>query len=268
MDRIDYYEILEIDKEASPQKIKESYRRLAFQYHPDRNDGDTGAVERMKAINEAYAVLSDPEKRSRYDGLRQSYGYSAYDRFRQSYSEEDIFRGSDIGQIFEEMARSFGIRGFEEVFRASYGQGYRTFEVRRPGFVGRGFVFSGPFYQRSGRQEVQPFSGVFPRLLGKLVKFALKKMAGMELPEAGKDHYDVMALNALQAGEGAKITYRDKERSKELLVTVPPGIQDGQMIRLKGMGREGKAGGVAGDLYLKVEIQKPLLQKIRNLFKP
>ena len=174
MDRIDYYEILEIDKEASPQKIKESYRRLAFQYHPDRNNGDTGAVERMKAINEAYAVLSDPEKRSRYDGLRQSYGYSAYDRFRQSYSEEDIFRGSDIGQIFEEMARSFGIRGFEEVFRASYGQGYRTFEVRRPGFVGRGFVFSGPFYQRSGRQEVQPFPKYF-REIGKTVKFALKK---------------------------------------------------------------------------------------------
>ncbi|HVN96655.1 MAG TPA: DnaJ domain-containing protein [Syntrophorhabdaceae bacterium] len=268
MDQIDYYEILEIDKEASAQNIKESYRRLAFQYHPDRNDGDTQAVERMKAINEAYAVLSDPEKRARYDGLRQSYGYSAYDRFRQSYTEEDIFRGSDIGQIFEEMARSFGFRGFEDVFRASYGQGFRTFEVGKPGFAARGFIFSGPLFGGGERREMQPISGAFPGLFGKLLKFALKKMTGVEFPEAGKDRYDVMVVSARLADEGGKVTYRDKVRSRQLLVTIPPGIRNGQTIRLKGVGRQGKNGGIPGDLYLRVEIQRPVLQRIRNLFKP
>jgi len=94
MDQKDYYEVLEIDGQATDRQIKEAYRRLAFQYHPDRNSGDPGAVERMKGINEAYAVLSDPAKRQRYDSLRQSYGNSAYDRFREGYSEKDIFRGS------------------------------------------------------------------------------------------------------------------------------------------------------------------------------
>ena len=61
----DYYEILGLDRDASPHKIKEAYRKLAFQYHPDRNKGNPAALEKMKEINEAYAVLSDPEKRRR-----------------------------------------------------------------------------------------------------------------------------------------------------------------------------------------------------------
>src|SRR5208337_4348175 len=109
--------------------------------HPDRNGGEAAAVEKMKEINEAYAVLSDREKRERYDALQQQYGPHAYDRFRQSYSEQDIFRGSDVNQIFEEMARAFGFRGFEEVFRGSYGQRYRTAEFRGPGMFGRVIVF-------------------------------------------------------------------------------------------------------------------------------
>jgi DnaJ-class molecular chaperone len=116
MNQKDYYQILEVEKEASPQKIKEAYRRLAFQYHPDRNKGNPSAVEKMKEINEAYAVLSDPKKRRDYNTFHEQYGPYGYDRFKQAYSEQDIFRGSDVYQIFEEMARAFGFRGFEEVF--------------------------------------------------------------------------------------------------------------------------------------------------------
>ena len=93
MNQKDYYQVLEIEKSAGPQQVKEAYRRLAFQYHPDRNKSDPNSVERMKEINEAYAVLSDQEKRSRYDGLRREYGSQAYDHFRESYSEQDIFQG-------------------------------------------------------------------------------------------------------------------------------------------------------------------------------
>ena len=137
----DYYQELGIERTADSATVKEAYRKLAFQYHPDRNTGDHAALERMKGINEAYAVLSDPEKRRRYDLLSEQYGSGGYDRFRQSYSDQDIFSGSDINQIFQEMARTFGFRSFDEIFRESDGKGYRTFSVHRPGFFGRFVVF-------------------------------------------------------------------------------------------------------------------------------
>ena len=101
----DYYQILGVGGHSTQQQIKDAYRKLALQYHPDRNKGNPGAAEKMKKINEAYAVLSDPGKRREYDALRQQYGSFAYDRFRQGYSEQDIFRGSDINQIFEDRVR-------------------------------------------------------------------------------------------------------------------------------------------------------------------
>ena len=106
MTRKDYYHILGVEKNATSQQVKEAYRKLALQYHPDRNKGDLNAVEKMKELNEAYAVLSDAAKRKRYDGMRQEYGAHAYDQFRQGYSDQDIFRGSDLNQVFEEMART------------------------------------------------------------------------------------------------------------------------------------------------------------------
>ena len=267
MNQRDYYEMLEVGKEASPQKIKEAYRRLAFQYHPDRNRGNPSAVEKMKEINEAYAVLSDPKKRKDYDTLQETYGPYGYDRFKQSYSEHDIFRGSDINQIFEEMARAFGFRGFEEVFRESYGQGYRTFEFRRPGVFGRGFIFFGPGFGRRDRQEVPVSSGIFPGVAGKFVRYLLKKTLEMSEPVRGKDLQDVIYLDPRQALEGAKGKYLHRKRSKELIITVPSGMKEGQKIRLKGMGEPGKDGGEPGDLYLRVKIKKPLLQRLREFLK-
>src|SRR4030042_7159125 len=107
----------------------------------------------MKEINETYAVLSDPDKKREYDALSHEYGPSAYDRFRQTHSDQDIFRGSDINQVFQEMTRAFGFRGFEEVFRESYGQGYQSFEFRRPGVFGKGFLFFGPGFGRRRHGE-------------------------------------------------------------------------------------------------------------------
>ena len=171
----DYYEILGVEKGASPKKIKEAYRKVAFQYHPDRNRENPSAAEKMKEINEAYAVLSDPKKRNDYDRFHEQYGPDGYDRFKQSYSEQDIFRGSDINQIFEEMARAFGFRGFEEVFKESYGQRYQSFEFRRPGVFGKGFIFFGPAFGKSNQQEIPISSEIFPGFLGKLTHYLLKK---------------------------------------------------------------------------------------------
>jgi len=255
----DYYQILEVEREASPQKIKEAYRKLALQYHPDRNRDNPSAVEKMKEINEAYAVLSDPRKRANYDAIREQYGARGYDRFRETYSEQDIFRGSDINQVFEEMTRAFGFRGFDEIFRESYGQGYRSFEFRRPGVFGRVFVFSGPGFRRSHPSGTSTPSGTLPGYQGKLAQYLLKKIFGLRAPERGKDWYDVIHLTPRDARPGKKIKYFHRRRSRELAITLPEGLRDGQQIRLRGMGAEGRERGEPGDLYLKVRIGKSFL---------
>jgi len=267
MNQKDYYQVLEVEKEASPQKIKEAYRRLAFQYHPDRNKETPSVVERMKEINEAYAVLSDPKKRSDYDAFYEQYGPYGYDQFKQRYSDQDIFKGSDINQIFEEMARSFGFRGFEEVFKESYGQGYRTFEFQRSGVSGRGFIFFGPGFGRNKLQGVPIPSDIFPGNFGRFIKYLLKKILRIREPERGKDVGDILYLDPRQASEGARGRYLHRTRSKELIITVPPGMKEGQKIRLKGMGAPGKDGGESGDLYLKVKIKKPLFERVKNFLK-
>jgi DnaJ-class molecular chaperone len=267
MNQKDYYEILGVEKEASPQKIKEAYRKLAFQYHPDRNRENPSAVEKMKEINEAYAVLSDPKKKNDYDTCFERYGPYAYDRFKERYSEQDIFRGSDINQIFQQMAKTFGFRSFEEVFRESYGQGYHTFEFQRPGVSGRGFVFFGPGFGRVKRQEIPGSYEIFSGTLGKIIQYLLKKTFGVREPSRGKDLEDVIYLTPRQALEGGKGKYLHRKRSKELIITIPPAIKGGKRIRLKRMGAPGKDGGEPGDLYLKVKIKKPLLEKVKELFK-
>ncbi|MBW2311084.1 MAG: DnaJ domain-containing protein [Deltaproteobacteria bacterium] len=273
MDQRDYYQILGVDADQSQQQIKDAYRRMALKYHPDRNKDNPAVAETMKEINEAYAVLSDPKKRREYDSLRQQYGDYAYDRFRQGYSEQDIFRGSDINQIFEEMARAFGLSGFDAIFREFYGTEYRSFEFHRPGFTGRGFVYFSPL----GRRPQHPQQGAGERrydlpslplggIIGKAAKYLLKKMWAVEWPERGKDLNDVITIDPMQALMGAEIRYYNRGRSKDLLVKVPPGTRDGQRIRLKGMGGNGKGGEESGDLYLRIQVKKPLLRRIKDFF--
>jgi DnaJ-class molecular chaperone len=263
----DFYQILEVSKEAPPKEIKESYRKLAFQFHPDRNKENPAALERMKEINEAYAVLSDPEKRGVYDRVRERYGSSGYDRFRDRYSEEDIFRGSDINQIFEEMTRGFGFRGFEEIFKETYGAGFRTFEFRRPGVWGRGFIFLGPGFRRMGPTMPREPGAVLPGYGGKFAATILKKMLGLKAPQQGKDLMDAITIDPRLAQEGGKMEYRHWRRTRDLVITIPPAIREGQKIRLQGMGGEGKDGGNPGDLYLQVKFKKSWVQRIREFIK-
>lgn len=249
-----YYEQLKVSPDASAQQIKEAYRKLAFEYHPDRNTDDPSAAEKMKAINEAYAVLSHPEKRQRYDALYRDYGDRAGDHFRQSFSEQDIFRGSDIHQIFEEMARSFGLRGFDEIFKDYYGKGYRRFEFSQPGLFGKGVFFGG------GGEHAKK-GGILNTLGHKM----LNNIFRLYLPQRGRDLFDTIVIHPDLAKGGGPYAYFHKQRGKKLVVHVPAGVRNGQTIRLASMGKTGSHGAPAGDLMLKVRIKAPLIRKLKHL---
>lgn len=125
---MDYYKVLGVDKSASSSEIKKAYRKLALKYHPDKTQGDKALEAKFKEISEAYAVLSDPEKKQQYD----TYGSTD---FRRRYSQEDIFRGFDINDIL----RQFGMGG-----------GGRTTSFRSAGGSMGGNPFGSFFTQGGG----------------------------------------------------------------------------------------------------------------------
>ncbi|MBW1777064.1 MAG: J domain-containing protein [Deltaproteobacteria bacterium] len=256
----DYYQILNVSPTASRAEIKEAYRRLAFQYHPDRNISDPDTAEKMKRLNEAYAVLSNDTKRREYDGYRNRFGQRARRHFRENYTDDDIFSGSDIHAVFEEMAKAFGLRGFEEIFKDAYGPGFRTFKVHRPGFFAKGFVFFGS----PGKQGHGTDLKSMPGSLGRFGKYLLKKLLPGGIPEKGADIHDVIVLNPGHAQQGGPYAYYLKQKKKKLVVKIPKGVKDGQLIRLAKQGKEGKHGGDPGDVLLKVKIKKPWGQRLKE----
>ncbi len=247
----DYYTRLGVGPQASTRQIKAAYRRLALEHHPDRNRDHPAEAEIMKQLNEAYAVLSNPVKRREYDALRQQFGSSGHSRYRNAHSQQDIFSGSDINAVFEEMARAFGFRGFEDIFRDFYGQEYQRFEFRRPRASVRGFVLKRSFT---------------PGLLNRIVRSAVHRLSGIELPESGAHIQDRVYLDRSFAAAGGAYAYYLREHAKKLIVQIPPGVREGQRIRLAGMGQAGKAGGDPGDLFLEVRLHRPFLQRLKQVF--
>ena len=260
MAKQDYYQILGVDQSATAKKIKEAYRELAFKYHPDRNEKNPDSAEMMKAVNEAYAVLSNVEKRRAYDSMRNRFGDNAYGQFRSAYTEQDIFNGSDVHQIFEEMARSFGLRGVDSIFGDFYGSGYKRFEFKQHGLHGKGFIYRGGF----GKHRGKAIEGRFPTGVGRFAKYLFQKATGLSLPQMGEDIRDTIHLTQEFARSGGPYPYNHHRRSKKLVVSIPAGTKDGQQIRLSQMGAAGKNGGPPGDLYLKVKFKKPFLEKAKE----
>jgi len=269
MSHSDYYSVLGLDENASQEEIRSAYRALALKYHPDRNKGDPSATEKMKELNEAYAVLSNPSKKTEYDLTRARYGAQASERYRQEHSPGDIFAGSDIDQVFSEFARQFGFRNFEEIFRDAYGSDYQTFIIRGPGMFGRAYVTYRTGGSGQAEQNVRPLAPAAPPgLAGRLFKLVLKKTTGLELAERGKDWKDKIKLSPALARDGGEVEYPYKKwrKPRNLMVRIPQGIKEGQSIRLKGMGGAGKGGGEPGDLYLRVRFKISCLQRIKALF--
>ncbi len=130
----DYYKILGLDKKASAVQIKKAYRKLALKYHPDKTKGDKALESKFKKISEAYAVLSDSEKKNQYD----TYGSAD---FQQRFSQEDIFRNFDLGDILKEFG--FGGSSRRGGFSSAFGGG-----GRQSGFSNMGG--GNPFSQNMG----------------------------------------------------------------------------------------------------------------------
>ncbi len=258
----DYYQILGIAPDADAKRIREAYRELAFKYHPDRNTGDPNAAETMKSVNEAYAVLSNPAKRSEYDAMRTRFGSSAYQEFRHTHSDQDIFSGSDINEIFEEVAKTFGLRGFDDIFKEFYGQqSLKNFHFGVPGFGGRGFVFFGVF-------GIMPILNLLKSLLFSPFSGFLPKGAGYtEISGKGRDIEDEITIGSDLAETGGPYAYLHKKTSQKLIVKIPSGIRDGQRIRLAGLGEKRRNTDTPGDLYLNVRIRTGILDKVKNLLK-
>jgi len=212
----DYYKILGVEKNAVADDIKKAYRKAALQWHPDKNPGNKAAEETFKKISEAYAVLSDPEKRKNYDM------FGSTEQFRQRYSQEDIFKNFDLDDIL----RSFGFGGFKR-------GGTRTF---RTGSGGGGFSYT----------EGDPFADLFR---GGGQRFTTMSQKGQDL------QYNLsITLEESVRGAEKKLALQKEDRVEEINIKIPPGINSGKKLRLYGKGSSGIEGGPPGDLYLHINI--------------
>lgn len=262
----DYYEVLGVDRDASKDEIKKAYRKLALKYHPDRNEADD-ASDRFKEISEAYAVLSDDEKRRLYD----QYGHAGVD---ERYSREDIFRGADFGD-FGDLFGDLG-RIFEHFFGGQGGFGGQAGGRRRPG-RGRDMAAQVGItleeaaqgtrreleYKRRGPCDACDATGsrnggqpvTCPECGGQgQVRRAQRHMFGQFV--------QVSACPRCQ-GQGTRIDdpcgtcggSGRTETTETVTVELPAGIDSGGRLRLEGRGEAGVRGAPPGDLYVQVQVE-------------
>jgi len=216
----DYYKILGLEKAAAAEEIKKAYRKLALKYHPDRNPNNKTAEDKFKQVSEAYAVLSDPEKRQQYDQ------FGSAEQFRQRYSQEDIFRNFDLNDILRGFGFSFGGAG------------------------GGGRVYTSGGRRRTYRQmDGDPFADLFGR--------GGAPYGGPTVPRAGQDLEYNLSITVEESVFGAekKLALQKEDRSEEISFKIPPGIANGKKLRLAGKGAPSPSGGPPGDLYMNIQIQ-------------
>ena len=265
--KADYYEILQVTKTSSDAEIKTAYRKLAMQFHPDRNPGDKAAEEKFKECSEAYGVLSDPQKRAAYD----RYGHDAFSGGRGASQGGGGFPGGfsgfsgdpqDLGDIFGDI--------FGEMFGGGAGGGARK----------------GSRAQR-GRDLRYDMSLEFEEaVFGKEQEIKIKRSeacddcngtgsANGKQPAtcsqcrgAGQVRYQQGFFSVARACpkcEGSGVTITDPcktchgesrvQREHSITVKVPAGVEDGTRIRYQGEGEAGKLGGPGGDLYVVLSVK-------------
>ncbi|GAB6096664.1 DnaJ C-terminal domain-containing protein [Desulfatiferula olefinivorans] len=274
MSETDYYKLLGVERTASAEDIKKSYRKLAMKYHPDKTKGDKASEEKFKKISEAYAVLSDPEKRKEYD----TFGSSG---FKQRYSQEDIFRGFDFGDIL----REFGFGGFGG-FSGRRGSG--GVHGHRQAVKGSDLVYEIPLTLREIAEgttknivlQHQPDGGQvsvkIPRGLieGKKIRLPGKgepspyggpagdvfiKSKVLSDPVFFAEGYDLNVNRSIRLSEALQGTTLAVPTiyGKELSLRIPPGTQHKTKMRLSGHGLPHMKGDGSGDLFVHILLLLP-----------
>ncbi len=271
----DYYQILGVARDTDQAALKKAYRKLAQTWHPDRNPGDKQAEERFKEITEAYAVLSDKEKRQQYDRFGEA-------GFHQRFSQEDIFRNVDMGDLFG----NFGGGGAEDLFSQLFGGG-RGRAQRQPvrgqdysmeiGIPLRLAIEGGERrVEYRNEDRVEQIKVRIPAGIEEGAKLRVSGKGG-PAPHGGRSgdlylqiHIDpdpdfrreennllvdiTLPFSQLCLGTSAEVpTLKGKKRVK-----IPAGMQPGGKIRLRGFGVPASAGRPAGDLYAVINVEVPV----------
>lgn len=261
----DYYDILGVSKGAGQDDVKSAYRKLALQYHPDRNKS-ADAEAKFKEISEAYAVISDQEKRRQYDSFGREGVYQRYG------GAEDIFRGTDFSEVFREMGFGFGgVGGFDDIFSQFFGGGRAA--QRRGSDLTYHLQLNLEDVVSDSTKEVQvPRSEVCDVCKGSGAKPGTTPQACQTCGGSGQVQRVqssgfarlVRVTNCSRCdGRGQIIDSPCRQcrgegivqRNRRIRVVIPAGVDDGHTLRLKGEGEAGPNGVPPGDLYIVVNLQ-------------
>ena len=254
MAKRDYYDVLGVQKNSSPEQIKAAYRKLAVKHHPDKNPGDKASEEKFKEASEAYHILSDKERKQNYD----NFGHAA---FENGGGGRGGFGNFDFSSNFSDI--------FEDFFSEGFGGGRRS---RKSSFRG-----SDLRYDLSLTLE-EAYTGKKEN-----IKFSTSEKCNICNGSGSKPGHDIGSCSMCGghgqvrssqgfftvqqtcpqcSGSGEEITnpckdcsgQGKKQASKKLSVTIPKGVDDGTRIRLAGKGEAGSRGSGSGDLYLFINV--------------
>jgi molecular chaperone DnaJ len=271
MAKRDFYDVLGVGKNASPEELKSAYRKLAVKHHPDKNPGDKTSEDKFKEASEAYGILSDPEKKQNYD----NFGHAAFENGggRQSGGFGGGFGGADFSDIFEDFFGDFGGGGRSRGKRSTNNRGsdlrYDLSITLEEAYEGKKqdikFSTTEKCTTCKGNGSKPGYSPDRCTVCG-----------GNGKVRSNQGFFTVQQTCPQCAGSGEEITnpcsdcngQGNKQASKKLSVTIPKGVDDGTRIRLAGKGEAGTKGGTSGDLYLFINVHSHDLFKRsdENLF--
>jgi len=249
----DYYSILGVPRNATQEEIKEAYKRLAKKYHPDRNPGDKTAEEKFKEINEAYQVLSDPQKRAQYDRALE-FGFNAFGRewkggFNFDFSD---FNFSNLGDIFETISDFF--------------EGSTTINIPEKGEdieLEREITLEDIIHGRSievGYTRLQPCSVCGGKGYRTGRSGVCGTCGGKGYVKASHGLFSLKQTCPTCKGTGKWGSFCSSciegrvQGYERITVKIPKGVRDGEKLRVQGKGNAGRFGGEAGDLYIKIKV--------------